>query len=158
MYACVHHIMLLLYYSSVNMNPFHVQLRLYLLLTTVIISTMQNKKLLFAIIVSTMLTHNGSYYNLTIFIRCSLSNISKTKILSLTFGAVRRWVLEHGTLPSSAAILFLYYFAIFIHDPVPNDSNKICILSHTDVTATVETSVVSLIDFPQTKTHLESAK
>ena len=43
---------------------------------------------------------------------------------------------------SSAAILFLCYFAIFTHDPVPNDSNELRILSRTDVTDTAETSVV----------------
>ena len=47
----------------------------------------------------------------------------------------------------SAVISLLGYFAIFIHYPVPNDSNELCILSHTDVTGTAETSVLSVRGF-----------
>ena len=53
---------------------------------------------------------------------------------------------------SSAAILFLCYFAIFLHDPVPNDSNELCVVPHS---VTAEASVVHFIDFHPTKTHLE---
>jgi len=38
---------------------------------------------------------------------------------------------------------------------VRNDSNELCILSRTGVTATVETSIVRFIGFYPTKTHLE---
>ena len=42
---------------------------------------------------------------------------------------------------------FLCTFSTFIHDPVPNDWNGLCIISHTGVTATEETSVVNCIGF-----------
>ena len=35
------------------------------------------------------------------------------------------------------------------------DTNELCILSHTSVTATAETSVVTFIGFHATKPHLE---
>jgi len=41
----------------------------------------------------------------------------------------------------------LCYYAIFIHDPVPNDPNELCILSHTCLTATVETSIYDLVKY-----------
>ena len=53
------------------------------------------------------------------------------------------------------AVHVLYYFAIFSHDPVSNISNEPCISSHTDVTATAETSVVRFISFHPIKTNLE---
>ena len=48
-----------------------------------------------------------------------------------------------------------FNFTFFIHDPVPNDSNELSVRSHTGVTVTAETSVVSVIDFHPTKTHPE---
>ena len=51
---------------------------------------------------------------------------------------------------------FLYCFAMFVHDPVPDDSNELCIVSHTSGTVTAEaTSVVGLPSdgFHPTKTH-----
>ena len=56
---------------------------------------------------------------------------------------------------SSSAISSLCYFAIFANDPVANDLKGLCILSHTDVTVTVEASVVSYIRFHPTKTNFE---
>ena len=50
---------------------------------------------------------------------------------------------------------FLCYFAIFIDDPVPNDSNEFCILSPTGVTATEETSFVIFICVHLIKAHIE---
>ena len=49
-----------------------------------------------------------------------------------------------GRQVSSAAISLLYYFAIFTHDPVRNDSSELRILSRTDVTGTAETPAVSV--------------
>ena len=52
-------------------------------------------------------------------------------------------------------MLFLGYFAILIHDPVPNESKELCILSHTSVAASAETSIVRFMRFYPTKPHLE---
>ena len=46
------------------------------------------------------------------------------------------------TQVSSVAMSPSCYFAIFIHDPVSNDSNELRFLSHTGVTATAEIPVV----------------
>ena len=51
--------------------------------------------------------------------------------------------------------MFLGYFVIFAHDPVPNDSNMLCIILHMGITATGEICIVSFIGFHPTKTHLE---
>ena len=48
-----------------------------------------------------------------------------------------------------ATALLLCYFVNFIHGPVPNDSNELCILSNTEI------FVVSFICFYPTKRHLE---
>ena len=60
---------------------------------------------------------------------------------------------QQDTPVSYAAVSFLCYFAIFVHDPVPNDSKESCYFS-TAVTSTAETSVVSVSSFHPTKTHL----
>ena len=54
----------------------------------------------------------------------------------------------------TSRLSFLPYFTIFIQHPVPNNSNELCIISHTGVTGTTETSVVSFRDFPCTKQKL----
>ena len=51
---------------------------------------------------------------------------------------------------SPAAILFVRF-----HDSFPSDSNELCILSHSGVIVTAETSVVSCIGLTQKQTHLE---
>ena len=63
--------------------------------------------------------------------------------------------LELNTKVSFVAILFLCYFAIFIHDPVHNDSNQSPILSYTGVTDTAEISVVSCTGFHPTNIYLD---
>ena len=69
--------------------------------------------------------------------------------------------LRQGTLPrkctqvTSATISLLSYFAIFIHDPAHNDSNGLCILPDTGLTATAETSVLRFINVYSTNTHRE---
>jgi len=54
------------------------------------------------------------------------------------------------------ALSVLSYFAIFIYDPVPNDSNVLCVLSQTGVTATTETSVLRFTSFHITKTKFRT--
>ena len=56
---------------------------------------------------------------------------------------------------SSAAKSFLCYFAVCIHDQIPNDSHKLCIISHAGEIATAETSVINCIGFHPTKPNLE---
>ena len=53
------------------------------------------------------------------------------------------------------AIFLLCYFTIFIHDPFPNDPNKLGVLSHKGVTTTVETSCERFIGFCPKEIHLE---
>ena len=48
----------------------------------------------------------------------------------------------------------LCFFPISIHDPIPDDSNKLCVLSPNG-TVRAKTSVASFIGFQPTKTHLE---
>ena len=62
-------------------------------------------------------------------------------------------VIGHGI--SSAVISLLCYFAIFSHVPVLNGCNEPCVISHTDVTAKAETSVVNVIGIHPIKTHLK---
>ena len=57
---------------------------------------------------------------------------------------------------SSTVISCLCYFAIFTQDPVLNDSNELCIISHTGGTVRADTSVVSFIGFHPTTNCLES--
>ena len=76
-------------------------------------------------------------------------------VVSVTADALFVINLQQGTQVSSIATLLLCYFASFIHASEPNDLNKLCILSHTGVTATSETSVVTFIGFHPAKTHLE---
>ena len=42
-------------------------------------------------------------------------------------GFLRFKMATQGTQVTSAATLFLFYFAIFIHYPVPKDPNELCI-------------------------------
>ena len=48
-----------------------------------------------------------------------------------------------------------FFYAIFIHDPIPNDLNKLCIILHMGVNVIAETSVLSFLGFHPTKSHLE---
>ena len=57
-------------------------------------------------------------------------------------------MIEHASLVCRH--IGLCYFAIFIH--VPNDSNKLCIISNT---ATTKTSVVSLRGLQPVTAHVE---
>ena len=60
---------------------------------------------------------------------------------------------------ASAAILFLCYFPIFIHDPVFNDSNNSCSFPYgrkqISVVFTTEISAGSFTHFHPTQTHRE---
>jgi len=46
------------------------------------------------------------------------------------------------------------YCCYVIYDPLYDDSNELCILSHTGVIVTADTFIVDCIDFQPTKTHL----
>ena len=54
-----------------------------------------------------------------------------------------------------SSVATLCCFAIFMHDSVPNVPNEPRILSHTDVSATADTSDVSVIGLHPTKNNLE---
>ena len=56
------------------------------------------------------------------------------------------YMIEHANLVGRH--IGLCYFAIFTHDPVPGDSNKLCVIPHT---ATTRTSVVSVVGFQPAK-------
>ena len=62
------------------------------------------------------------------------------------------WLIGHVCMLIGhvCLILFLCYFDIFIHDPVPNDPNhpnELCILLHVGVTDTAGTFIVCFIGF-----------
>jgi hypothetical protein len=42
-----------------------------------------------------------------------------------------------------------------LHDQIPNDSHKLCIISHAGEIATAETSVINCIGYHPTKPNLE---
>ena len=62
--------------------------------------------------------------------------------------------IGHASLVSRH-ISLLCYFAIFIHVPVPKNSNELRIIPETGVIATAETAFECFIGFHPTKPHLE---